>query len=327
MNTTPKNPTKAPSDNVQAIRPAGRVVEPREGWKLRSDFGLMCTPEGDLLVRLADVLRWLEESQSGGRGETLSLLCDVMPSDVMQSLYWVQPLERATPVPPDDMWGFPTTDQIEAQKVQNRQNAMQRNLEAEQASEWERRGFGTPPAKSGKVSSAPPEPTKPIGPGLPALLKLISDKWSKPKFNKASKADILDDPRVAHLSTLAIRVDKAFDLWGWGRVVGDARDAAAVIDEAPAALKGAELSEGFRSLCLSRSADLGADWNHDQRRTLVVEVDRLTKKYGRNGVRRFLATLLGLGGAEAVSKQIRNYSDDKNEAKQGAPTSKVHRIT
>lgn len=56
---------------MHAIRPAGQTAEPLEGCKLESDFGFMRTPEGFLLVRLADVLRWYAAALSVGAGGTV----------------------------------------------------------------------------------------------------------------------------------------------------------------------------------------------------------------------------------------------------------------
>ena len=58
-----------------------------------------------------------------------------------------------------------------------------------------------------------------IEPGVPALLKLLQTYWTSKKFNAVAKDEVLDDPRFKQLTPLAIRLDKAFEIWGYGRVL------------------------------------------------------------------------------------------------------------
>ena len=215
MTTPPKSTRVAPA-KVQAIRPAPKTIEPPEGWVLNSAFGFMRfdnTPAG-VLVRLADVVRWLESSQSLPREKALETLCNALTPEAMQWLYWVDKTQYAKPVPADYMWGYMTAAQIEAQKYSQRQADLQRAHEDAQMSWGEFRGSQSAHIQAGKISFSKPDPTEP---GLPAFLKAIRACWSRPKFNQAATVDILEDTRPPYLATAAMRLDKAFELWGYGR--------------------------------------------------------------------------------------------------------------
>ena len=210
----------------------------------------MAFEDGDngRLVRLADVLRWLQSSREVPRTKALKLLCDEMPAEVMGWLYWLHPTDYATAVSSNYAFNYETAELIAARKAQDRQNAIQKGLELERS--YGR--FGVPAAVvGGRISVGYPEPTEP---GLPALLKRLQSLWVLTKFNRAATCDVLDDPRT-RVHALAIRLDKAHALWVYGRVVAT---------EPPAALPAT----------LSRAR--GAAWSDDERAALLKEFDAMT---------------------------------------------------
>ena len=68
-------------------------------------------------------------------------------------------------------------------------------------------------------------------PGLPALLKRLNAWWQLEKWDKKAECDILDDPRSI-LTALAIPLDKAYEIWGYGGAAAMSKPATA-----PATLK------------------------------------------------------------------------------------------
>lgn len=216
MPTIEKNTPSPASSNVRMLNPAGVRVQPPADWRLEGDFGHMAFEAGEAgrLVRMADVLRWLQSSREIPRSDALEVLCDAMPAAVMGWLYWVRETAFAAPVPPTFTFGHLTTEQIADRKVKDRQNAIQAGLERE-------RQFGRfgarPTMQGGLISLGNPEPTEP---GLPALLKYLRVWWVLSKRRGAS-CDVLDDLKIRHATTLAIRLDKAHALWGYGSTATD----------------------------------------------------------------------------------------------------------
>jgi hypothetical protein len=206
----------------KASKQAQQAINPPDGWALQSPFGYMrvdATPAG-LLVRLADVLHWLEKTNSLPRVAALEEMCKVMPPDVVTWLYWVQPTDYAKPVPLGYMWGYRTAEQIDVERKADINARIQRAWQREH--ELARNGmFGaTSWFKSvGKPTAiAPPEPTEP---GLPALVKILGKYWKLSRRTRHSTCDILDDPTMASLVNLAIPLDRAAAIWGYGCSDGD----------------------------------------------------------------------------------------------------------
>ena len=214
-----KIPTLAKADKAkgQASKPAQQAITPPDGWELDSQFGFMAfdaMPAGRL-VRLADVLHWLEKTHSLPRVVALEEMCKAMPPDVVSWLYWVQPTDYAKPVPVDWMWGGRTAAQIEetrkADIAKLIRAASQRELENDRngrfGATWHFESTGK------QITMTPPVPTEP---GLPALLKILGKYWKQSRRTRLSTCDILDDPTMTNLVNLAIRLDKAAALWGYG---------------------------------------------------------------------------------------------------------------
>lgn len=104
-----KIPISPDQSNVYPLKQGAGTLQPPGGreWKPRNELGqfMRFKPgEGGRLVRLADVMRWLEETMS--RESALKALCDELPPDVMNCLYKVEKTKEPIPVPVDAMFGY-----------------------------------------------------------------------------------------------------------------------------------------------------------------------------------------------------------------------------
>ena len=207
-----KKTNPAPSSsNVHPLNLAPVRVQPPADWLLEGEFGHMAFEAGEAgrLVRLADVLRWLQSSREIPRSDAVKVLCDRMPADVMGWLYWVREAAFANPVPATFTFGFLTAEEIADRKIKDRQNALQAGLERER--QYQRFG-ARPTMQGGLISLGYPEPTEP---GLPALLKYLRAWWVLSK-RRGATCDVLNDLKIRYATTLAMRLDKAHALWGYG---------------------------------------------------------------------------------------------------------------
>lgn len=295
--TTAKPPSSRPhspvQSNVHALKPAPAMVQPPEGWVREGEFGHMAFEAGEpgRLVRLADVLKWLQSSREIPRGEALPLLCDVMPAEVMGWLYWLRPTSYAIPVAENCTFGYATAAQIEEQKATARQNA----LEAARREDGYLRG-GSPRflVLNGKIMTSYPEPTTP---GLPALLKYLQGWWSHSK-RRGATCDVLDDPKIRYATTLAIRLDKAHELWGYGRLVGQAQ-AVEVAEAEPAT---------WAQLVSLRKRHAGSVWSVTQKVLIAEEKARRDKVVGAMGTAKAMASDLGIS-VTALNGHIRSAKE------------------
>ena len=227
------------------------------------------TPAGRLvrLVRLADLLHWLEKTHSLPRVVALEEMCKAMPPDVVSWLYWVQPGDYAKPVPVEFMWGYKTAAQIEERRKAEIADSIHKGLQRElkNARSGGRYGGGWS-FESGKIRTGTPEPTEP---GLPALLKTLRHYWTPPKRLNPATCDILDDPKLVGLVNLAIRLDKAAALWGYGQILR-------AVDSEPST---------FVDLVKLREAKPGSPWTAAQRQILRTEIDnRITQPGHRKDI-------------------------------------------
>lgn len=198
---------------VHVLKPHKSSVLLPADWALDGKFGHMAFETGDAgrLVRLAEVLRWLQSSRGLPRTDALKLLCDGLNAEVMGWLYWLQPTTWAVPVSPAHTFGYATAEQIAVRKEKDGQQQRQAWLERER----QNNRFGTSmTAINGRISTSYPEPTEP---GLPALLKYLQGWWTL-STRRGATCDVLDDLKIRHATTLAIRLDKAHALWDYGRI-------------------------------------------------------------------------------------------------------------
>lgn len=99
---TPKNPPNS--------------VVPAKGWELNglNRFQRTKDDSGQTLdlVRLSDLVRWLQERDGVSRKEAARILMNALPDDVMQWLYWLEPTEWASIVAQHREPEFPTRDAL-----------------------------------------------------------------------------------------------------------------------------------------------------------------------------------------------------------------------
>lgn len=230
--------------------------EQRTGWKAESAFGFMACGKApnERLVRLAEVLRWIQTEQTLPRAEALQALIDGLPDDVMTWLYRLEPIRGgyAQAVPAEEMFGHKTAKEIEAAKAKQRQDLMERDHEQQS-----RYGGGFH-AANGMIRTTWPDP---VEPGRSALTKALGEWWSRLTWNRKATCDMLDEPRCS-LSFLAVPIHKAFAVWGWGGVPAD---------DAVVAIAG---PKDWPSLVADRKANLGTAWTAEQLAVARVEWSR-----------------------------------------------------
>ncbi len=262
------NPAKS---NVQPINPTPQAIALPESWQLQTSFGYMgfnATTAGRL-VRLADVLWWLQTSRALPRTEALGALCAAMPADIMQWLYEVHPRKFAAPVSPMHAFGYKTAQQLENDQAAQYFSALQ-NARPSRGGTG-RFGESGAHMAGGKISFSKPEATEP---GLPALLKLLRAWWWQTNRTRQSQCDILNDPTTGILATLAVPLDKAASAWGWGQVPSP-------VQASPA---------NFSELVAYRKANKGSAWTAPMVGILKSEKEA---REGQPGARRGIATELG----------------------------------
>ena len=194
MKKTP--PVEAPEGAVLS------PINPPDGWQLNSTFGYMGVDNTSAgrLVRLADVLRWVEASTSLDRESALQSFCVAVPLDVMAWLYKVQPGKRSELVAPDEPFGYPTAKDIFTASEKYSQENRQRLWENEQRTcDGFRSGLAV---KCGTITITT-KPQVPTEPGRAALLKRLRASWPHIKRKNAVTVEMLDEPR-SMLTVLAI---------------------------------------------------------------------------------------------------------------------------
>jgi len=272
---TPKPTPKATNPKAQSTAPSPVIATPPDDWQLNSAFGIMAadsTPAGRL-VRLAEVLRWIEQSQSIPRLVALKVFCDALPADVMQWLYWVQPGDYAKPVPVDYLFGYQSKEQIEKDIAKAAQARLQREWEADQNTFDGFRGhFYFTRSVIGYTHTLPTEP------GFPALYKIINKTWENQKRLRSSVIEILDDPKVIYLTPLSISINKAAEIWGYGKTIN-------VVESTPV---------NFVELVKYRKENEGAAWIDSHIEILRSEA---VIRQGRPSYRKKLADELGISTA------------------------------
>lgn len=241
-----------------------QTISPPDGWALQSPFGYMrydATPAG-LLVRVAEVLRWLEKAHPLPRVAALKAMCEAMPPDVVNSLFWLRHNDYAKAVPGSFRWGFATAAQIEAKRKADTANRIFRDLKRKRDYPNADIVFVTPKIKPTPCATEP---------GLPALLKILGKYWKQSP--RTSTCDILDDPAISVLSTLAVPLAKAAELWGYGQILR-------AVDSEPST---------FVDLVKLRKSKPRSTWTETERKILKTEVD---KRINQPGHRKDIAAAL-----------------------------------
>ncbi len=170
-----------------------RAIEPPEGWKQNTGLGYMrCGPgPGDELVSLADVLQWLGEVHNLPTVPALRLLVEGLKPEVFDALFEVQDDDFAKVVPSSFAFGYGTRGSAKNAGQGRNRDPFE---DDESKSFWD---FEEP------VTSQEAEP---VEPGLPALLRLISETG------------------LTRLGSAAVTFEMAHRLWGWGGSVHELED-------------------------------------------------------------------------------------------------------
>lgn len=190
-------------------------VQPLAEWQQNTAHGFMgcdSTPAGRL-VRLADLVRWLEAGKALPRSKAVEALCDGLHAGALGALYRVRPGEYADRQPPNHAYGYKTCSEVvDAQ----RRAAAQRGGSAWSAAPTVNWVTGKPSRQSITVRKPAVQPT-PVAPGLAALLRRIRESWGGAPGARKGAGDVLD-ATTGELAALAITLDMAYALWGWGDV-------------------------------------------------------------------------------------------------------------
>lgn len=264
---------------LEPLQRAEGPIVPTVEWQQNTAWGYMgfdATPAGRL-VRLADVVRWFESAKALPRSNAIDALCDGLHAGALGALYRVQLGEFAEPMPANHTYGYRTVSQTQAAHVE----AKEKNAATARAASWRAvagdggySATGNPAGQSiGTRVHATQTQQAPVAPGMPALLRRIRQTWGQTARKAAG--DVLDDPHT-ELATLAIRLDMAFQLWGWGGV-------AAVTSLRAVPATNAE-PETWTDLVSFRKEHGSAEWTVTQKGIAASEATRRKAVLGARGV-------------------------------------------
>lgn len=189
--------------------------QPPAEWMQETQFGTMRWCEGPtgMVVRLVDVLRWLQQTDPRklARPGAVEALCDRLTPAAMQWLYQVEPGRYARSLPEDWAFGYASPTDIEGPEpgAGGPRYRVRRSIAAGRSLERL-----PPSATTGRRHVETCEP------GFPALLKALQD-WPLRVMPAGKGGDVLDyqGKGESPLVRVAIRLDKAAQLWGYGRAV------------------------------------------------------------------------------------------------------------
>ncbi|HEX5310302.1 hypothetical protein [Aquabacterium sp.] len=205
------------SNNVTSLHQGDRTVEPPDGWQASTPFGHLSSDgtKAGRLARLGDVLKWIEVGREWPRDEALKCLLNRLPVDAMGRIYRVQPGSFACKVSESESFGFPATQQRQEANRANSASALKSGAFA--SPEWLAE-FAPVHRVSAPVALRPT-----ADPGVPALRLLLSTCWSKPTTRDArTRADVCTTTmqgKAWQANYLAVPLLKAFEWWGYGRLV------------------------------------------------------------------------------------------------------------
>ena len=95
------------------------TINPPEGWKDGEGFGFLYGHDAQGqpvdLVRLSDLVRWLQNTRKLSRKAALQVVIDALPTDTMQHLYRLQPGDGAALVSQDEFFGQMSADNLKHQ--------------------------------------------------------------------------------------------------------------------------------------------------------------------------------------------------------------------
>ena len=213
------------NDDDEAGVGAGLEVEPPERWQQDSKLGFLGrdSTKAGRLVRVADLVRWVQSARGVPRALAVDLVCAAIQRDVMSSLYVLSNTAGyAEPVGNEDMYGWLTCAQAKTKQASINEGAKQ-SAYAAYVSRGGQDGIKLDAARAYGYSESPP-PESYSEPGWPALVKRMRADWTSPKLSIRAKrstgveVDSLDDER-SPVARVAILVAKANELFGYGASV------------------------------------------------------------------------------------------------------------
>jgi hypothetical protein len=134
--TVSKAVSKKAGAVVPLIPPKSEAIQPPESWQLKTSFGYMRAnaEEGGELVRLGDLLRWIENTRQVPRKKAIEMVLEALPPDVMDWLFQLKPDDYAEPVPKDCMFGQLTAREAEAKEDEAQRKRNEREFQKSQGS-------------------------------------------------------------------------------------------------------------------------------------------------------------------------------------------------
>lgn len=125
---------------------------------------------------------------------------------------------------------------------------------------------------------------KPTEPGLPALVRKIKSSWARVEY----KGKAITEYQNININYVAITLEKAAEIWGYGRVL-------TTVDSTP---------QTFTDLVAFRKANAGSPWFQNQRDILKAEV---VSRTGQPRVRVGIAAELGISVTQVGNLITKEY--------------------
>lgn len=255
---------KVPASGVDGTlsnvaHPAAEVLPP-DGWVKRSPLGFLGYADGDL-ARLGDVLLWLEHTKGLPRAASVDELVQLMPEDVMASLYYISRADEfggeryADLMPPDSTFSGPGSLPRPARRTEQEHQA---TLEAARLAR-------DPNAKTGRA----------------ALVDQIQ-RWAAVPV--VEQTDPVNKP-TSHAARLAVPMNLAFWWWDYGQLATQQAAPAGADTETDS---GPDVST-WAGLVESRRQKPGGKWAPEMKKTVAKEERR---RAGTSGARKAMASEL-----------------------------------
>ena len=266
-------PKPAPKTTKPKAQPTAHdpVIEVPPDRQLETVFGFMQaagSPPVDL-VRLATVLRWIETTKKIPRLPALTALCDAMPEDIINWLFWVKKNDYADKVP-IDAYVYYMTDS-------HKENEERRRFMAKWCELYPHNHVIGERESADIRSKVIPVDTTPE-PCFEALVNTINRVWEFIEEDVPMERYLAGQIYQGNVSCLSIPLSKAAEIWGYGKMIN-------VVESTPV---------NFVELVKYRKENEGAAWIDSH-----IEILRSESviRQGRPSYRKKLADELGISTA------------------------------
>lgn len=209
--------TKSQTDKPEAGSAPGEWLQQSAGLFMRAD-----DTDAGRLVRLADVALWLIDQKGLPRIPAANHLADRLEAaQPVPALFRARAGDYAQPVEGDAArFGYHTAESWAARDVGTRRTryVVSRNIGA--SDDWmgldfRRRELLGALVPIAQQSSAPSKPPEFVEPGVPALLRLLRQRWTFQRWGWRTDAEIFIAPQLPGFA-VAVRVADAARIWGFG---------------------------------------------------------------------------------------------------------------